>query len=97
MTTRRGFLGQVLALAAAPAIVRASSLMPVAPRIWTPPDPSGEVGSIDGFRFIESPMVPGVLTLEMLRRAAQSLKQRRFDGEWVTIHPGWYDELRRPG
>ena len=29
MTTRRGFLGSILALAAAPAIVRASSLMPV--------------------------------------------------------------------
>jgi hypothetical protein len=34
---RRSFLGAVLAAAAAPAIVRASSLMPVAPRIWTPP------------------------------------------------------------
>lgn len=29
MVTRRGFLGTVLTLAAAPAIVRASSLMPV--------------------------------------------------------------------
>lgn len=29
MITRRGFLGSILALAAAPAIVRASSLMPV--------------------------------------------------------------------
>lgn len=97
MTTRRGFLGACLALAAAPAIVRAESLMPVAPRIWTPPDPFGEVGFIDGFRFIESPMVPGVLTLEMVRHAAQSLKQRRFDDEWVTIHPGWHDELLRQG
>ena len=31
MTTRRGFLGSMLALAAAPAIVRASSLMKIAP------------------------------------------------------------------
>jgi hypothetical protein len=37
MTTRRGFLRAMLAAAAAPAIVRAESLMPIAPRIWTPP------------------------------------------------------------
>ncbi len=37
MTTRRGFLAGILAAAAAPALVRAGSLMPVAPRIWTPP------------------------------------------------------------
>jgi len=38
--SRRGFLGGILAAAAAPALVRASSLMPiVAPKIWTmPPD-----------------------------------------------------------
>jgi hypothetical protein len=35
MTTRRGFLGAMLAAAAAPAIVRAASLMP----IWVPPAP----------------------------------------------------------
>jgi hypothetical protein len=50
---RRGFLGAMLAAAAAPAIVRASSLMPVAaPKIIT--DPYGEFGIIEGFRFIES-------------------------------------------
>jgi hypothetical protein len=38
MTTRRGFLSGILAAAVAPAIVRASSLMPVVPpKIWTPP------------------------------------------------------------
>lgn len=37
MTTRRGFLAGILAAAAAPAIVRAGSLMPVAAPIWTPP------------------------------------------------------------
>ena len=36
MTTRRNFLRGMLALGAAPAIVRASSLMP----IWVPPAPS---------------------------------------------------------
>lgn len=35
MTTRRNFLRGILALGAAPAIVRASSLIP----IWVPPDP----------------------------------------------------------
>lgn len=35
MTTRRGFLGSILALAAAPAIVRADSLMRVIPRDLT--------------------------------------------------------------
>lgn len=43
MTTRRSFLGSILALAAAPAIVRAESLMPVAPRIWVPPAPAGRM------------------------------------------------------
>jgi hypothetical protein len=37
MNTRRGFLGSILALAAAPAIVRAESLMPVVRPIWVPP------------------------------------------------------------
>ena len=57
MTTRRGFLGAILAAAAAPAIARASSLMPIkAPEVWTPTSPlfTGEVGHVDGFRFIES-------------------------------------------
>jgi hypothetical protein len=36
MTTRRSFLGSILALAAAPAIVRAESLMPVVRPIWVP-------------------------------------------------------------
>lgn len=38
MTSRRGFLGSIFAAAAAPAIVRAASLMPVtAPKIIAPP------------------------------------------------------------
>lgn len=37
MTSRRGFLGSILTVAAAPAIVRAASLMPVAaPKIIAP-------------------------------------------------------------
>lgn len=38
MTSRRGFLGGIFAVAASPAIVRAASLMPVAaPKIIVPP------------------------------------------------------------
>jgi hypothetical protein len=36
---RRGFIGAIIGAAAAPAIVRASSLMPIVPRagyVWTP-------------------------------------------------------------
>ena len=33
---RRRFLGSILAAGMAQAIVRAGSLMPIAPRIWTP-------------------------------------------------------------
>lgn len=39
MITRRGLLTAILAGAAAPAIVRASSLMPIAvPKVWVPGD-----------------------------------------------------------
>lgn len=66
MTTRRGFLGAILAAAAAPAIVRSGILMPVrapiaAPEIILPPAfelLQGELGSIDGFRFIEQRELP---------------------------------------
>jgi hypothetical protein len=37
MILRRNLLLGILAAGAAPAIVRAQSLMPVAPRIWVPP------------------------------------------------------------
>lgn len=57
MTTRRGFLLGMLALGAAPAIVRAESLM----RIWVPPQ-TLPIGRIEGFRFIESPALPDELT-----------------------------------
>lgn len=57
MIARRGFLGTILAAAAAPAIVRASSLMPIyvpKPRLLY----TGELGVLNGgFRFIESPML----------------------------------------
>jgi hypothetical protein len=59
--SRRGFLGAILAAAVAPAIVRASSLMPVrAPEIWTPPDTiyTGELGRYEGIRIIQSEHLP---------------------------------------
>lgn len=52
---RRGFLGAILAAAAAPAIVRAASLMPVAaPKVWTPPDTifTGEIGRHERVRMV---------------------------------------------
>ena len=57
MTTRRGFLLGMLALGAAPAIVRAESLMP----IRVPPQEL-RIGRYDGFNFYESAMMPDELT-----------------------------------
>lgn len=49
---RRGFLGSILALGAAPAIVRADALMRIVPRDATVIAP--EVGRITTFEFYES-------------------------------------------
>ena len=58
MIGRRSLLLGILSAAAAPAIVRASSLMPVVPRRVGLM--SGEIGIIDaGFRFVSSPMLAG--------------------------------------
>ena len=57
MTTRRGFFASMIAAAAAPAVVRASSLMPITPsRIWTPQQgivkpPLGRVMVSDGWEI----------------------------------------------
>lgn len=48
---RRNFLGAMLAACAAPAIVRAGSLMRINPAIVTP---TMEIGSIERFRFVVS-------------------------------------------
>lgn len=51
---RRGFLGAILALSAPPAIVRASSLMPiVVPKLWTPRDPLTDVALLSHADGIE--------------------------------------------
>jgi hypothetical protein len=62
MTTRRGFLGSILALGVAPAIVRADSLMRIVPRettILSAVDhrmlPPGTVTYLDGMFFMAQP------------------------------------------
>jgi len=48
--TRRSFLGSILALGAAPAIVRADALMRIVPR--DAPLIVPEIGQIDGFKLM---------------------------------------------
>ena len=48
---RRNFLGAMLAACAAPAVVRAGSLMRINPAIVLPPM---EIGRIESFRFVIS-------------------------------------------
>jgi len=67
MVSRRGFLTGMLALGAAPAIVRAESLM----RLWVPPQTlmPMEIGRYEGFRFITSDALPDELTYYVDRAA----------------------------
>lgn len=68
MIRRRSLLLGILGAAAAPAIVRASSLMPVVPRrvgLIT-----GEIGIVEHFRFVTSSMLPPMTPLEVFRRLA---------------------------
>ena len=53
MTTRRGFLTGILALGAAPAIVRAESLM----RLWVPPQ---ELVTLDMLRQVKAELLANV-------------------------------------
>jgi hypothetical protein len=57
MTTRRSFLGAILAAGVAPAAIGSGILMPV--RKIARVDPFGQFGFVqwDNFRFIESPML----------------------------------------
>ena len=57
MTTRRNFMGSILALGMAPAIVRADSLMRIVPRdtvLWTA-DPADFIKTVLGPRYV----IPG--------------------------------------
>jgi len=69
---RRSFLAGILGAAAAPAIVKAESLMKIiVPRqaLYT-----GELGAIDGFRIVTS----NTIAREMLQHAGPLLLMRRF-------------------
>ena len=62
--TRRNFLGIMLAACAAPAIVRASSLMPIVARRKTPFPYPGEWGTIEGITIISDHCIAaGVVNL----------------------------------
>lgn len=87
MTTRRGFLGAMFAACAAPAIVKASSIMQidtriVAPKLWTfeaLPDVvhdsiySGEIGTVDNVRFIQEAFADPKLHRELGKVMAEEL------------------------
>jgi len=112
---RRGFLGSILALAVAPAIVRVDSLMRIVPRetsVWTIESTpggiwySGEIGSYEGVRFIES-LEPGailtpsgkVLPLDFVSDLARLMRKSHIppgpDGNYVAvIHPSFARVLR---
>ena len=63
---RRGFLGSILALAAAPAIVRADSLMRIVPRETTLI--TGEIGTMDRFVIVETGHT--MMTIDQITREA---------------------------
>lgn len=75
MTTRRGFLATMLAASAAPAIVRANSLMP----IWTPPSIGNGI----------SPFL-GVIGDLRITKGIARIYGSMGDGDWTIeswIHP----------
>lgn len=101
MIARRGFLAALLALGAAPAIVRASSLMPIkAPKVWVP---EMEIGVYEGFRFIESPVL--ALTIARIRQMAAEARvasgvYERISGDYIAFahSPSVVEEmLKTPG
>ena len=98
---RRSFLKGILAAAAAPAIVRASSLMRVAPLIV--PDPNltmldialdgpllrGELGELNGIRFIATGS-------DMAKRlwSEALFKQTKGNRLLTALHPSFFHDLR---
>lgn len=84
MTTRRGFITSALCLIAAPAIVRASSLMPV--RAWKDwavlTDESAWFMSPFGFHEITGPPFYGPSIVELIRehqeRMTEDIRSRLF-------------------
>lgn len=93
MISRRSFLGAILGAAAAPAIVRADSLMRVvAPKttILVP----GELGRIEGVRFVASSYID--FTSKALRAAERSLLLERFgEPKPMPLNPNGTLRFRR--
>lgn len=95
---RRGFLGSILALGAAPAIVRADSLMRIIPREAT----------VLIERIAPMEILPGnhIMTLEEITREALriahkqatfiSLMSREFDSRFPAARVGEKIKFRRP-
>ncbi len=90
---RRGFLAGMLAACAAPAIVKASSIMRVVP-VVAPPTFSGEMGQFTSIRFYEDQMIQGgpaigevrafsLLDLDRAITAADRVKP--IDGDYVWL------------
>lgn len=83
---RRGFMGTILALSAAPAVVRAESLMPIVPAIIT------EIGSASGMTGFPGPYFDsywiGAATGKLILRRGEIL----FSG-----HKGMIRKLAKDG
>lgn len=98
MIGRRGFLAGLLAAGAAPAIVKAESLMKLAPlertirfRRWAPSQSGlmtlldAELGYIDSFRIVKSPLYAGSFSERALRRMEHDLLYRSHQAQWTRI------------
>ena len=91
---RRSFLGSILALAAAPAVVRAESIMRVRP-IVLPGDEeyelfTGEVGRYENFRFISSADIHAAVKLMKNNHIPPNK-----NGKYVAfVHPSFLSHLR---
>lgn len=87
---RRGFLRGMLALGAAPAIVRADSLMKLVPRDLPV---VLEMGHIETFRFVETPIVTtaatGILTSDIVERTVRMMRENHVqagpNGKYVMF------------
>jgi hypothetical protein len=79
--TRRGFLTGMLALGAAPAIVRAASLMP----IWVPPQEL-MIGRYEGFNFYKTVAIPDDYYTIMHPSAEQAMRELMLTGSAKVIY-----------
>jgi hypothetical protein len=103
---RRSFLGSILALAAAPAIVRADSLMRVIPRETSLliEDLPGIVGGFESGIAQNTILTPTMITREALRVLHQKLSfvnsvNTRYDTSWnsaVVVNGDKTLKIRRP-